>query len=333
MTQSTAPFPHSTIIALAPLTLPSYRQLRYGGDDMGVELDQFPPDDRQLLIDLYAALNELLKLFRDQPVVPTQLLARCQDLGWDALMRRLRALRVPPDLADDPLWGQAIHDLRGGAMQALAVMIQMTDLGMIRPTDLERMFFLIRDQLKIMRNCVSGLDPEASARDAATRLHEVSLLVEKWSSRDHYLGERPPAHIEVHSSFEGAIAERCLEFSALDRVIYNLINNAARHSTNGQVDFWIVPAGDENLRFAIANPICAEQQRTLLNRFPKGPGALFNGGFSTTGSGLGMRICADFVCNAYGIREVRQALAEGHLGATLIEDHFVAWFHWPVVGD
>ncbi|MFV9505499.1 MAG: ATP-binding protein [Oscillochloridaceae bacterium umkhey_bin13] len=332
MTQSTAPFPSSTITALAPVTLPSYRQLRYGGDDMGVELEQFPPEDQQLLVDLYAALQRLLELLRDQPVVPAQLLARCEELGWDSLMRQLRGLRVPPDMSGDPLWGQAIHDLRGGAMQALAVMIQMTTLGMIRPADLERMFFLTRDQLKIMRNCVGGLDPEGSARDAATRLHDASLLIEKWAATEHYLGERP-AQIQVHSSFKGAIAERCLEFSALDRVIYNLINNATRHSANGQVDMWIVPAGDDNLRFAVANPISPEQQRTLTNRFPKGPGALFSGGFSTTGSGLGMRICADFVCNAYGIREISQALSEGHLGATLLESHFVAWFHWPVVGD
>lgn len=46
-----------------------------------------------------------------------------------------------------------------------------------------------------------------------------------------------------------------------------------------------------------------------------------------------MRICADFVCNAYGLPTVDQALGEGHLGARFIDEFFVAWFHWPVAAE
>jgi hypothetical protein len=46
-----------------------------------------------------------------------------------------------------------------------------------------------------------------------------------------------------------------------------------------------------------------------------------------------MRICADFVCNAYGLPTVEAALAEGHIGARFLDGCFVAWFHWPVAAE
>jgi len=60
---------------------------------------------------------------------------------------------------------------------------------------------------------------------------------------------------------------------------------------------------------------------------------LFAGGFTTGGSGLGMSICAQFVANAYGLQDTAQALDERYLGASRLDDCFVAWFHWPVAAD
>lgn len=325
------------LAALAPSQLASYRPFRYSGDGMGIALGDFAPAGRRLVMRLYTSLGELLVLLQAGQADPQGALAalpeRLAALGWDELLREVRELTLAADEVG-PRARQVLHDLKGGALQALSAYLQLTVRGLIGPEQFHRMFFLARDQLKIMRNCVGDLDDAAAARDSARRLHSVDLLVEKWARGEHRLGEAP-VRMEVHTAFSGAIAERCLEFAALDRVLYNLINNATRHSSDGLVELWIIPVGPgpADLRFAVANRVTPEQRHTLEGRFPAGLGDLFAGGFTTGGAGLGLRICADFVCNAYGLGSVEQALAEGHLGATFRAGRFVAWVHWPLAGD
>jgi hypothetical protein len=186
-----------------------------------------------------------------------------------------------------------------------------------------------------MRNSVRGIDPEGFEHDCDLHLHSIDLLLEKWASGEGHRLQGASAEILVDCHFHGSVSERCLEFSALDRVLYNLVNNATVYSADGRVYISILPLGEhpENLRFVIFNLADDLQRERILARFPAGPGQLFCGGFTTGGSGLGMRICADFVCNAYGLPSVDQALAEGHLGAQFLDGHFVAWFHWPVAAE
>lgn len=321
--------------SIAPRHPTSYRQLRYSGDAMGVALSAFTPADQELIRRLYTSIGDLQALLKQGEHDPEGTLAalpaRCAALGWSALMSELRGLTLAPEHGG-PRASQVLHDLKGGALQALAVYTQFAAQGLAQPGEVSRMFFLARDQLKIMRNCVDGLDPEGSARDNASRDHAVELLIEKWANARHHLGEAP-AQIALHSTYSGPIAERCLEFAALDRVIYNLINNATRHSADGRVDLWITQAGPADLRFAVANRVTPEQRHAVEARFPAGPGELFQGGFTTGGSGLGLRICADFICNAYGLPSVDHALEHGHLGAAFHAGHFIAWVHWPIAGD
>jgi len=133
--------------------------------------------------------------------------------------------------------------------------------------------------------------------------------------------------------FDGNVSERCLEFAALDRVLYNPINNAARHTADGNVDLAIQPCEPDhphNLRFIMANRLADAQRQVLQERFREHLGDLFRGGFSTGGAGLGMRICADFVCHAYGLATVDEGIAGDYFGARLLHAAFVNWFHWPV---
>lgn len=328
-----------TLYDLAPTAVPSYRSLRYDGGAMGAGLADFPPADRELLERMYAGLQATFAILRDDGAPADAAIARLRRLyeaTWRELLPAVRTLGadLPPELTT-PRLRQIIHDVKGGAFQALAMYLQLLSLDAAIPAQLHRMFFLARDQLKIMRNALPGIDPEGTARDEEQRLHAVELLVEKWDHAEHRLAGRVTT-VEVDCRYTGAIAERCLEFSALDRVIYNLVNNAATHSADGRVAFSILPLPTDDphhLRLAVANAIAPEQRRAIEQRFPAGPGQLFHGGFTTGGSGLGLRICADFVCNAYGLRDVAQALDEGHLGAALLGGRFVAWVHWPIAAD
>jgi hypothetical protein len=46
---------------------------------------------------------------------------------------------------------------------------------------------------------------------------------------------------------------------------------------------------------------------------------------------LGLRICAAYVAECYGVAGTQQAVAGHYLAATVIEGAFVAYFHWPLL--
>lgn len=339
MIDQAPPLPPERLYALAPTTLASYRAGRYDGGAMDAPLEIFPPSERALLGAIYAAIEAVYAVARDESTpadAKVAALRRLYAATWAPLLPTVRELGAAiPAERSTPRLRQIVHDVKGGAFQALAMYLQLLDLQALPAEQLHRVRFLARDQLKIMRNALPELDPEGTARDEAHNLHAVGLLLEKWQRADHRLPGRS-AVIEVDCRYQGAVAERCLEFAALDRVVYNLVNNAAAHSADGRVRLAILPvppAAPNDLRIAVVNRITDEQRRALEARFPAGLGQLFHGGFTTGGSGLGLRICADFVANAYGLAGVEQALAEGHLGAAIVAGQFVAWVHWPIAAD
>jgi signal transduction histidine kinase len=333
------PLPEPLLTGLAPAAIRSYRALRYNGGGMGSSFAGFPPTERATLARMYAALQATFLALRDEATDEPGTLAKLRTLygdTWASLIPAVRRLGegIPAEQFT-PQLRQTLHDIKGGAFQALAMHLQLIGMHADLPGQLHRMFFLARDHLKIMRNALPGIDPEGEARDEQQRLHAVELIVEKWQRADHRLADRAVT-VDVQARYTGAIAERCLEFSALDRVIYNLVNNAAAHSADGRIGMAILPLpadGPHDIRLVVANAVTPEQRQAVQARFPTGPGALFEGGFTTGGSGLGMRICADFICNAYGVGSVEQGLAEGHFGASFLGDAFVAWVHWPIAAD
>lgn len=339
MTEQAPALAPELLYALAPAALASRRAVRYDGGAMNAPLGVFPPAERALLAELYAAIQAVYAVARDEGAPADEraaALRRLYALAWPRLLPAVRELGAgvaPEGLT--PRLRQILHDVKGGAFQALAVYLQLLTLDALPAGQLHRVFFLARDQLKIMRNALPELDPEGVARDEALNLHAAGLLVEKWQRAEHRLPGRS-ATVEVDCRYQGAVAERCLEFAALDRVVYNLVNNAAAHSADARVRLAILPVpatAPRDLRIAVANRVSDEQRRALESRFPDGVGALFHGGFTTGGSGLGLRICADFVANAYGLATVDQALAGGHLGAAIVQGQFVAWVHWPIAAD
>jgi signal transduction histidine kinase len=332
------PFTLDQLHALAPPSLPSYRNSRYFGDDNSVVLSDFTPADQAVIKDMYAALITLMELIRQQKDTGfdlPSLQALLAQLSWSALIQRLQHLgdSLPEHIAAH--LGEAIHDIRGGSFAALSINLQMLGLGLVEHDDLLRIFFLVRDHLKIMRNAVRDIDPQRYQADWEQKLHNVKLIVEKWTNTIHKVSNTT-ARIDLDCRFDGNISERCLEFSALDRVLYNMVNNAVRHTADDVVYLSIFPANPDqphDVRFVIYNAITPAHRQILHDRFGANLNQVFGSGFTTGGSGLGLRICAHFVANAYGVHEFEQATGAGYLGAALLDDYFVNWFHWPVAAD
>lgn len=78
--------------------------------------------------------------------------------------------------------------------------------------DTRRMFYLCRDQLKIMRASFKDLDPEGLVEDEKLRLHGAGLLQTKWWGAEHaYFSSK--GQVKCGHFFDGPVTERCIEFA------------------------------------------------------------------------------------------------------------------------
>ncbi|WP_298405030.1 ATP-binding protein [uncultured Chloroflexus sp.] len=329
------PLSDETIKALAPCDLPFLRHDPFVRSVSSISITALPENVQPVVRRLYDTLLAIFSRFDQMRRVKLDELRQfLHETGWHDLMHELRGISLS---RHDPVLGQVIHDIRGGSLQALALQLQLIEFEQAQPVDVERIYLLVRDHLKIMRNCVPDLDPVRTARDIELRTHGVDLLLEKWQQADYRLPDGT-AQIVVDARYNGVVADRCVEFSALDRVIYNLINNATRHSADHRVMVGIYPLFDcssPSLRFVVANRIDPLQRSALDQRFGQQWSNLFRGGFTfssdgSKGHGFGLAICAELVANAYGLPNGLAAIAGNYVGAIPHGDLFVAWFHWPI---
>ncbi len=347
-------FPSEQLLGLAPLRLPNHRRIRYDADDLCVRMDQLAARDQTLVHGLYERLTKLLYLIADKTTSDAQKWDGVQswvdEHNLDDVIEEARELGLATH-AQDPgeELAKAMHDVRGGALSPLLGRLQL--LGYLRtvPEALNILFVQARDHLKIMRNAIVGLDEARRDADRRPKAHTMQLMIDKW--QESVVGpqwhERPVRlHIDCH--YEGALTECCLESAAIDRIFYNLSANAGRYAVGKRLDMAIFPVPEppgECLRFVLSNEISGDDTARLramvrtggtggngteavLNLLP-----LFDPEVSTTGSGFGLTVVADFVARAFGLKDRAEALREGYTGALLDGQTFRVWFHWPMAHD
>jgi signal transduction histidine kinase len=330
----------SELDQLAPLDIKSHRTERFRGEENPATLADLQPEDRVLLHQIYQALlkilNGLRPVYQEPALCLTELRLILVNNFIDGLLDAAQALgRATAHDNAEPKLRRLFHDLRGGALQSLTLRLQFIDLPDALPAEAQQVFFLTRDHLKIMRNCLLDLDTELRTADTVGQDHHLQLLVEKWTKHS-FCGEQKNMPVDVFCHYAGVICESCLEFSTLDRIIYNLMNNAARFASADGVQFtmWPVPTSEPlHIRFVVANRISPEHQQILHDRFGANLSELFRGGYTTGGHGLGLRICADFCAQAYGVVDYDAAMEQGLFGVHLRQDVFCVWFHWPLRGE
>lgn len=331
---------------LLALTSPSLRPARVRTPDatISIELAELCDGDAERLQRVYRFALDVCDYLRprlqDEDAIDG-VVAFLQRRGFDrvhddvsTLGKELRRRDATPRLL------KAYHDLRGGSLLALLMHLEMVQMELATLQDLTRIHILARDQLKIMRNAVSDLDPARRQADLTDKDHSISLLRQKWSDVDYRMDGRKVT-VELDCEFDGVVASCCMEFSTLDRVVYNLVNNAARYAVDGRVRLSALPVDGEGsapdgaepditlLRIVVLNRIDQAHRQTLGVKFGEDLGAMFQGGFTTGGRGLGLRICGDLVTHGFSLPSIPYAVDHGYLGARLIEDCFTVWFHWP----
>lgn len=345
------------LLSLGPPDLLNHRRTRYTGGDLHVAVDALAPADAESLRTTYRVLNALLDGFMDPDQSDGERWGRVErwcdhpEHGLEAVLKSVRRLGYATLERGDrvEMFAKVLHDLRGGALTALLGYLKLLGRLPRDGTTLKMIFVLTRDQLKIMRNSLTGLDDRRREGDHTPRSHAVRLILEKW--HESIVAFRPPKGgpplaMFVDNRYEGALTECCLESAAIDRIFYNLAANACRHcAPGGRLDMSIfpLPPAGRDLRFVLSNPVSPEDAATLRalghpahDGAAEGPtylDALFRPAVSSTGSGYGLAVVADFVAGAYGLDDAAEAIAGRYVGARLDGDVFRAFFHWPVAHD
>ncbi len=326
-----------------PEVVDNHRVERFRGEALRLPLSALGEADRAIARALYDWLGAIEAVTASTPGALPVTDALRSHLAAHPTRPHLRAMQsfghATPARDEGSLVAKVVHDVRGGPLTSLLLLLQMVETGRVGPDDLLRVHYRVRDHRKIMRAALLGIDDAGRERDQTLKRHDVGLLTEKWSEAMVPVASargEGDVRVRLDQRFEGTVCESCIEFTALDRVIYNLINNALRHASDGGVHVVLsaVPAGaPTSLHVAVANRVDAGEAGALQRRFGDELGQLFEGTYSTTGSGLGLRICADMVGNAYGVDDAEECAEAGYVGALLGDGVFGAWAHWPLAGD
>ena len=317
-----------TISKLAPDKLENLRSTRYRADEQGLELSAFGARNVPVIVSLYEFLSELAGIVGGDRDGEDQ--ARL--LGFVArhdvgdLLHRLRRLSGDED---GHQLAEALHDIRGGAMTALFLQLSRLDRVPYRPETARALSIYARDHMKMMRNVVRDLDAVARARDLLQVPHSLADLAQALADFTAIVGEREVI-VDVSWTAGAVIADSCVECAAVDRVAYNLLNNAVRHADDPRIVSSLLVL-ERDVRVVVANSISSSQRDVLVESLARDPNALF-GSFTTSGSGYGLRIVSELVGRAYGIARTDALIRGGYVGAKVVDEGFIGWFHWPLCG-
>ncbi len=319
------------ILGLAPLALTNRRATRFIGfvDGTDTTLAEFGAAGAATVRRLYASLVSLEAFLRQgEPVTPPQLAQHLEALEWRALLAAVRGLS---DQGGESC-ARALHDLRGGALQAVVVLLQRAVEQRDGPVDAVRIWLLVRDHCKIMQQSISDLDPLA-LDDPLAQQRDTAELVAPWRA-GAWPGDAGDTAITVHCAHNITIAARCIEAGAIDRVLYNLLGNAARHSADARVELAVWPLSlpqPRDVRFVVANRVRAADLAGLRHSLADLQRGIFGAVHGGSARGHGLRICVELVAHAYGVADPLRAVREGYVGIGLYDDLCVAHAHWPVL--
>jgi hypothetical protein len=322
------------IYAFAPTEIRTLRTERYSGGAASLGLASFSLDETAVIQALYDELKSLSRVLdpsgEENPVLRSQATEVVHKLSLSGLQEQLVDLL---NETRDEAKARAFFDIASGPLSSLIGYVLLIRLHGMEPGYRQTMYYLVRDQLKIMRALVQDLDPTGRARDEADRCHSIDLLLEKWRQASYRAFERI-IEVRFTNFFEGFVAERCLEFAEIDNLFYQFANNCVKFSADSEMDIHVAALPNKkHLRWIFSNRITEAHAEALANLREDGK-SIFEREVSTTGKGYGLGILAESVANAYGYEDTLEAEEEGLFGFKVdAQRTFHLWFHWPTVRE
>jgi len=335
MTQDTNTSIPSELRQLAPGDLKILRKERYDGGGMSVKLKDFDPEDIALILRVYKAIKTVYDIslyagmHRNESDYSlfADLLETLSSTEFTSLAQNIGTYTQSNGTAS-PQIDQVVHDVRGGCLMSLTGYAGLLQQDPTNAQFLKTAIALARDHAKMMRNAISDLDVPVRNADESIKIHSIDGFLDKLEGAVIKFAEKQ-VQVSVHNTFKGDISNRCLETSAIDRIIYNYLNNAARFTSDGHVNISVFQTNPHMIRWVIANKVSPDQTQWLEDKVGDLQ-QLFDIGTTRDSTGIGLHTCAEFIRESFGLPNAQTAVKQGYIGAKLIDNHFYAWFHWPI---
>lgn len=308
----------------------NHRKTRFTGETLTCNINEITTLSSEKLQWLYKWLETVGK-YKLQDLSQTSVMQALKCLLNEAYLQRVINFSrgLMPAKLESARVESVLHDLRGASLQQVIALASLCDIALLSKHDLQAIAIFAHDHAKVMRHAVIGLDEKKRSLDTQHRLHGVKNLIGRFSSLSlaNSVGK---VIVDFNNTWNGDFAVTCSEFSTILKQLYNLLNNAARHTTTQVVFFRIFPKPQEtpsSVRFVVANTLSQTDRRrldpTVLKKLWRG--------YTSTSSGLGLVSCAALVGEAFGLENPDQAVDLGYVGSRVTNNGYIAWLHWPIV--
>jgi len=193
--------------------------------------------------------------------------------------------------------------------------------------DTRRLFYLCRDQLKIMRASFRDLDPQRLIEDEKLRLHGAGLLQTKWWGAEHaYFSSK--GQVKCGHFFDGPVTERCVEFAEYDANMYCLANLLAPRSSTGDFHMELLKDAIPGATLAVATAKMSEQEHQSLEQ-------VITGSSVTAGTALQdhylWKLIEDSMMRGHQSTDLKELQERKVYGINRLSNFTYLWFAWPAV--
>ena len=315
---------------IRPESTPATMEHRYDGGGNMVDLsDVKSQPHRDFLLQTYETFHTLW------PHVTGASPAAAGDLGElsEALEKlapsfpRKEELSATTDLAkasnEPPI--RSLHYSYLATLPALGYFVSRVRAGDGNVSDARRMFYLCRDQLKIMRSAFSDIDPSRLQDDKKLRIHSTDFLLRKWRGAQHswFTGGR---QIGFGQYFDGPLQTCRMEFAEYISNVYCLANLLAAKSEdkNYRIDLLQGTLPDSSLTL-ISAPTTTAIHKQLSGLFPENPLPAEQ----QTEEHYLANLVVSSVSQAAKLSGDRDALLSGRFGCVYENGRSILYFTWP----
>ena len=193
--------------------------------------------------------------------------------------------------------------------------------------DVRRLFYLCRDQLKIMRASFGDIDPERLIDDEKLRLHSAGLLQTKWWGAEHaYFSSK--GKVRCGHFFDGPVTERCVEFAEYDANMYCLANLLAPRSSNGEFHLELIKDAVPNCTLAIAT---AEMKQDKHNELEDIVNGIKHPNAQLQDDQVLWQLIEESMIRAHIHSTLAELRKESLFGCHRMDNSTYLWFAWPAI--
>ena len=193
--------------------------------------------------------------------------------------------------------------------------------------DVRRLFYLCRDQLKIMRASFEDIDPNRLVEDEKLRLHSAGLLQTKWWGAEHaYFSAQ--GKVRCGHFFDGPVTERCVEFAEYDANMYCLANLLSPRSSNGEFHMELIKDAVPNCILAIARAETTKDRHNELDEIVNG---IRSNTIGLQNDHILWELIEESMLRAHNHSTLCELKDASLFGCQRLENSSYLWFAWPAI--